>query len=119
MISCPLLSVAFTPFFYFGRTFPKGGVGEVVIEVSSFEDVACIKMSQTMGGKPLYWVACYLVDGLLVHACINGLPYLDLTVDPSPFNEMSCFPYPPTESYPYEDHLSYLLEYNTGTITIP
>ena len=66
MISCPLLSVAFTPFFYFGRTFPKGGVGEVVIEVSSFEDVACIKMSQTMGGKPLYWVACYLVDGLLV-----------------------------------------------------
>ena len=37
-----------------------------MIEVSSFEDVACIKMSQTMGGKPLYWVACYLVDGLLV-----------------------------------------------------
>ena len=66
MISCPLLSVVFTPFFYFGRNFPKGGVGEVVIEVSSFEEVACIKMSQTMGGKPLYWVACYLVDGLLV-----------------------------------------------------
>jgi len=37
-----------------------------MIEVSSFEDVACIKMSQTMSGKPLYWVACYLVDGLLV-----------------------------------------------------
>jgi glyoxylase-like metal-dependent hydrolase (beta-lactamase superfamily II) len=37
-----------------------------MIEVSSFEEVACIKMSQTMGGKPLYWVACYLVDGLLV-----------------------------------------------------
>ena len=37
-----------------------------MLEVSSFEDVACIKMSQTMGGKPLAGVACYLVDGLLV-----------------------------------------------------
>ena len=50
---------------------------------------------------------------------VPGLPYLDFTVDPLPFNDMSCFPYPPTESYPYEDHLSYLLEYNTRTITIP
>ena len=39
---------------------------EVMLEVSVFEDVTCIKMSQTMGGKPLSWVACYLVDGLLV-----------------------------------------------------
>ena len=37
-----------------------------MLEVSSFEDVTCIRMSQTMGGKPLAWVACYLVDGLLV-----------------------------------------------------
>ena len=37
-----------------------------MLEVSSFEDVTCVKMSQTMVGKPLYWVACYLVDGLLV-----------------------------------------------------
>ena len=37
-----------------------------MLEVSVFEDVTCIKMSQTMGGKPLSWVVCYLVDGLLV-----------------------------------------------------
>jgi len=37
-----------------------------MLEVSNFNDVTCIKMSQTMGGKPLYWVACYLIDGLLV-----------------------------------------------------
>jgi len=42
------------------------------------------------------------------------------TVEPLPFQDMSGFPYPPTESYPYaEDHLYYLLEYNTRTITIP
>ncbi len=37
-----------------------------MLEVSNFEDVTCIKMSHTMGGKPLYWAACYLIDGLLV-----------------------------------------------------
>jgi hypothetical protein len=42
------------------------------------------------------------------------------TVDPLPFQDMSGFPYPPTESYPYDKaHLSYLLEYNTRTITVP
>ena len=41
------------------------------------------------------------------------------TVDPLPFLSMSGFPYPPTESYPYDIHLSYLSEYNTRTITIP
>jgi hypothetical protein len=48
-----------------------------------------------------------------------GLPYMPFTVDPLPFHAMSGFPYPPTESYPYKDHLSYLLEYNTRTITTP
>lgn len=42
------------------------------------------------------------------------------TVDPLPFQDMSGFPYPATESYPYDEaHLSYLLEYNTRTITVP
>jgi hypothetical protein len=50
---------------------------------------------------------------------VGGLPYLTFTVDPLPFHGMSSFPYPPTESYPYEDLLDYLLEYNTRTITIP
>jgi hypothetical protein len=50
---------------------------------------------------------------------VDGLPYVQFTVDPLPFHAMSCFPYPPTESYPYESHLSYLSEYNTRIITIP
>lgn len=37
-----------------------------MLEVSNFEDVTCIKMSQTLGGTPIYWAACYLIDGLLV-----------------------------------------------------
>jgi glyoxylase-like metal-dependent hydrolase (beta-lactamase superfamily II) len=39
---------------------------EAMLEVSGFEDVICIRMSQTTEGKPSSWVACYLVDGLLV-----------------------------------------------------
>jgi len=51
---------------------------------------------------------------------VKGLPYLSFTVDPLPFHKMSCFPYPPTENYPYdEDHLSYLLTYNTRLIMAP
>ncbi|MBC7130801.1 hypothetical protein H5T51_06250 [Candidatus Bathyarchaeota archaeon] len=45
---------------------------------------------------------------------VKGLPYLSFTVEPLPFHEMSCFPYPPTESYPYDaEHMAYLLTYNT------
>ena len=41
----------------------------------------------------------------------------DFTVDPLPFRNMSGFPYPDTESYPYNDaHLQYLREYNTRVI---
>ncbi len=50
---------------------------------------------------------------------VDGLPYLSFTVDPLPFHGMSSFPYLPTESYPYEDLLEYLLEYNTRTIAAP
>jgi hypothetical protein len=41
------------------------------------------------------------------------------TVDPLPFHDMSGFPYPPTESYPYDLHWRYLQEYNTRTINPP
>jgi len=36
------------------------------IEVNQFEEIVQIKMSRELGGKPLYWVAAYLVDGLLI-----------------------------------------------------
>ncbi len=37
-----------------------------MIEVNQFEEVTQIKMSRELGGKALYWVAAYLVDGLLI-----------------------------------------------------
>lgn len=42
-----------------------------MIEVSQFEEVTQIKMSRELGGKPLYWVAAYLVDGLLIDTGCN------------------------------------------------
>ena len=42
------------------------------------------------------------------------------TVDPLPFRGMSGYPYPATESYPYDlAHLAYLEEYNTREISPP
>jgi hypothetical protein len=41
------------------------------------------------------------------------------TVDPLPFHDMSGFPYPATESYPYDLHWLYLQEYNTRIISPP
>jgi len=42
------------------------------------------------------------------------------TVDPLPFIAMSGFPYPTTESYPYDAaHLAYIQQYNTRVITAP
>jgi hypothetical protein len=44
----------------------------------------------------------------------------EFTVDPLPFITMSGFPYPSTESYPYDQaHLTYLQEYNTRVINSP
>jgi glyoxylase-like metal-dependent hydrolase (beta-lactamase superfamily II) len=37
-----------------------------VLEIKQFEDIIQIKMSREADGKPLYWVAAYLVDGLLI-----------------------------------------------------
>ena len=51
---------------------------------------------------------------------VDGLPYVPFTVDPLPFHNMTCFPYPETESYPYDAaHLAYLTEYNTRVIAGP
>jgi hypothetical protein len=44
----------------------------------------------------------------------------DFTVDPLPYRAMSGFPYPNTESYPYDAaHLAYLQQYNTRVIAFP
>jgi len=44
----------------------------------------------------------------------------DFTVDPLPFRSMSGFPYPLSESYPYDEaHLKYLQEYNTREMKAP
>jgi glyoxylase-like metal-dependent hydrolase (beta-lactamase superfamily II) len=37
-----------------------------VIEIQTFEEITQIRMSREIGGNPVYWVASYLVDGLLV-----------------------------------------------------
>jgi glyoxylase-like metal-dependent hydrolase (beta-lactamase superfamily II) len=37
-----------------------------MIETSTFEEVTQIRMSREIGGKPLYWVSAYLIDGLLI-----------------------------------------------------
>ncbi len=47
----------------------------------------------------------------------NGLSYVPFTVDPLPFQAMTSFPYPPSESYPYDSvHQAYLAVYNTRII---
>lgn len=37
-----------------------------MLETEQFEDVTCIRMSREVEGRALYWVAAYLVDGLLI-----------------------------------------------------
>lgn len=37
-----------------------------MIEINNHGDVTQIKLSRELDGKPLYWVAAYLVDGLLI-----------------------------------------------------
>ncbi len=46
-----------------------------------------------------------------------GLPYVPFTVDPLPFQSMTSFPYPSTESYPTDAiHLNYVRTFNTRII---
>ena len=43
-----------------------------MLEADHFEEVTRIRMSIEAGGKPVYWVAAYLVDGLLID---TGAPH--------------------------------------------
>lgn len=38
----------------------------LLIEVKNIQDITQIKMSREIGGKALYWVAAYFVDGMLI-----------------------------------------------------
>ena len=61
-------------------------------------------------------------DYFLIVSCwfkVDGLPYLDFKVDPLPFHSMSAFPYPISETYPYDSHQDYINEYNTREINKP
>jgi hypothetical protein len=66
-------------------------------------------------------------DFFLVTACFFkdepgawGFGWETFDVDPLPFQGMSGYPYPSTESYPYDpEHLAYLEEYNTRVIPSP
>jgi glyoxylase-like metal-dependent hydrolase (beta-lactamase superfamily II) len=53
-----------------------------MLEIDEFEEVKCIRMSREVDGKPVYWVASYLVDGLLIdtgcrHTADELVDYLD------------------------------------------
>lgn len=37
-----------------------------MIEINKFEEITQIKMSLELEGRPLYWTAAYLIDGLLI-----------------------------------------------------
>jgi hypothetical protein len=36
-----------------------------VFEIKTFGDITQIRLCRELGRKPLYWVAAYLVDGLV------------------------------------------------------
>jgi hypothetical protein len=45
-----------------------------MLETTSFEEITQIRMSREIGGKPIYWVAAYLIGGLLID---TGCSYTD------------------------------------------
>jgi hypothetical protein len=72
-------------------------------------------LGQGMERDYFFVVACWFKDPLGNW----GYGY-NFTVNPMPFIDMSGFPYPNTESYPYDAaHLAYIQEYNTRVITTP
>ncbi len=62
-------------------------------------------------------------DYILVANCWfkgTGSPYYNLTVNPLPFQDMTSFPYPANETYPYDaSNQAYLQAYNTRVINNP
>ena len=73
------------------------------------------QLEEEMERDYFLFVACWFKDP------IGNWGYgFDFTVDPLPFIAMSGFPYPSTESYPYDaEHLAYIQQYNTRVIIAP
>jgi hypothetical protein len=82
-------------------------------------DEVNLQFSANLPPVPKGWVRDYFV----VASCWfkgEGLPYVPLTVNPLPFQAMTSFPYPSTETYPYSAvNLAYLQQYNTRIINSP
>jgi hypothetical protein len=80
-----------------------------------FSTAELAPLAQGMERDYFFVVACWFKDPL------GNWGYgFNFTVNPMPFMDMSGFPYPTTESYPYDAaHLAYIKEYNTRIITAP
>jgi hypothetical protein len=90
-----------------------GRQGDQVNMQFSTSDLA--PLAQGMERDYFFVVACWFKDPLG-----NWGFGFNFTVNPMPFMDMSGFPYPTTESYPFDAaHLAYIQEYNTRVITAP
>ena len=70
-----------------------------MIETASFEEVTQIRMSREIGGKPVYWVSAYLVDGLLIDTgCSFTAAELAAFLDGRPFRQV-------VNTHFHEDHI--------------
>jgi len=81
-----------------------------MIETASFEEVTQIRMSREIGGKPVYWVAAYLVDGLLIDTgCSFTAAELAAFLDGQPFRQV-------VNTHFHEDHIggNHLLQEKFG-----
>jgi glyoxylase-like metal-dependent hydrolase (beta-lactamase superfamily II) len=70
-----------------------------MIETADFEEVTQIRMSREIDGKPVFWVAAYLVDGLLIDTgCHYTAGELAAFLDGSPPTQI-------VNTHFHEDHI--------------
>jgi glyoxylase-like metal-dependent hydrolase (beta-lactamase superfamily II) len=81
-----------------------------MIETATFEEVTQIRMSREIGGTPVYWVAAYLVDGLLIDTgCSYTAEELVAFLDGKPVRQV-------VNTHFHEDHVgaNHLLKTRLG-----
>jgi len=70
-----------------------------MIETATFEEITQIRMSREIGGKPVYWVAAYLIDGLLIDTgCSFTADELAAFLDGRPLRQV-------VNTHFHEDHI--------------